>query len=432
MDIKKYFKKNTQDDIEDSGEKPNQVDVMYVKVSYVAQKLPINLYYKIEAGAEDKATYIPDISLENIETNKVYRASAIDIPLTISKSNRAKGEKEKDYLKKKSGGQPLYLKGVFSEDVYLTKKDQSGMTEEEVGDEDIRVSPLVMLADKYIKENFGSPKIKDAKGKEAKPSIEHSLRKKQIMAVLFRSQENPSAVLWLKDKIGNYAERSFTFMNISDIDSEEAFKEQAMISISRQLGAISGSDSVSLQDDEVDLIPIPEVELLKYASPSFKKDSYPVESEIFSLPKNYVAITTSILGAGIAFAGFSFDTYSNIQLSNIKKEESNVMAQMPDVQGIREGIMQDHVMYYLNDKSIDFKEGFKVAENVWITGTKAQITQNESVTRVDLAMNDDQEDPYVLYSIAKKMEEQDAPEGFTKEAVTSNGGFSTYRVSYVK
>lgn len=433
MDIKKFFKKKEKEvDTDTANEKGNQVDVMYIKISYIAQKLPIDIYYKIDANNEEEmAEFISDISMENIETNKIYRASPFDMPLTISKSNRKKGESEQDYLKKKSGGQPLFIKGVFNEDIYLTKKNSRSLTEEEVGDNDVRVSPLVILADKYIKDKFGSPKIKESKD-NLKPSVEQKVRKQQLIAILFRSSENPSAVLWLKNKMGNYVEKSFTFMSINDIDSEEMFRDQAVNSISRQLSISNESDTVSIDEDEIDMVAIPEVELLKYASPSFKKDAYPVESEIFGLPKNYVAITTSVLGAGIAFAGVSFDTYSNIQLEKVKTEESRVAAQMPDVQGIREDVLQDHVMYYLSDKSIDFKEGFRVAEDIWISGTKAQITQNDSITRVDLAMDQDQDDPQILYVIAKEMEEQKAPEGFTKEAVTSNGGFSTYRVSYVK
>ena len=355
------------------------------------------------------------------------------MPVTVAKNNMPKNMKVKDFFKKEVAGVPLKLGGVFPKEHYIVNKKHAVLEEFQDSEQDIRVAPLVMLADRFLKDQTKGVK---------KSSHERVIK---IITILIRSPDNSMAIMWMRNKSGFYERKSFAILNATGIDDEADFNEQVIATMSNKLSQNSSSSDegakIDLSDADVEIVGIPEIELLQYAKAGYKSDTYPVDSEIFHLPKNYVALTGTIVGGGIAFAGLSFNTYTGIELSKIKKEESRIQSQMPNVNEIRKELMQSHVNYYLSDKSIDFSDGFRASEQVWMPNTAVELTQDSSTTRIRLMMSlsnangmsgGDDADSRDLYQIAKNMEEQEAPEGFVKEPVTSSGRFSEYEVSYVK
>ena len=422
MDIKNILKKDKE---------PKRLDSMYIKVTS-GQAGGFDFFYEITNNEEAPARLI---SLEEIEDKKakVYRASSFDVPVTVAKNNMPKNMKVKDFFKKEVAGVPLKLGGVFPKEHYIVNKKHAVLEEFQDSEQDIRVAPLVMLADRFLKDQTKGVK---------KSSHERVIK---IITILIRSPDNSMAIMWMRNKSGFYERKSFAILNATGIENEADFNEQVIATMSNKLSQNSSSSGegtkIDLSDSDVEIIGIPEIELLKYAKAGYKSDTYPVDAEIFHLPKNYVALTGTIVGGGIAFAGLSFNTYTEIELSKIKKEESRIQSQMPNVNEIRKELMQSHVNYYLSDKNIDFSGGFRASEQVWMPNTSVELTQDASTTRIRLLMKmsnangmsgGNDADSRDLYQIARDMEEQEAPEGFVKEPVTSSGRFSEYEVSYVK
>lgn len=366
----------------------------------------VELFYHV---GNDNGEYAEKVSLEDIPPGeKIYRTSPEDAVVFFikqSKQSAKKVNKKETYLKAVGDSKPAIVNGLRRREVYITNKKTTFLNESKEN----RVAPFNILVDKHLKDinKFGRTE------------------KQIVVSVVIRGEENV-VLSWVKSTIGEYVKGANSVLFLEDlVDKDE---DELRSSVFESFRAKSNM-SLDENDEKIEHIIIPEIELLDYTNSS-SSDLYPIEDEFFKLPKTLVGGVA--VGITIAIAGSTFFISEKMSREEtaLIREDRQLRNDKPDVKAFRQEKIRNHISFYIESKNVDFETAFKASEEVWVPNSRIDLIVDNQQTVVRLFSV--ASDSYIPYVFADVIHEQEAPEGFVKGDIITSNNYEAFEVTYTK
>lgn len=387
-------------DITNKKKKESSKKDAYFLVDYDTESgSNIKLYFHVGNNNGDFVESIDEVDIPN--NRKVYRVSDKDAVVLFTKQHAKRTSKKKAYMKA-IGGQPAVVKGLRSDEVYVTNNKSTRLDNIKN-----RVSPFNILVDKYLKDK----KLFGRTGHQT------------VVSVVLRGDNNV-VLSWLKSPIGEYVKDAYTVLIFDELDDEDELKSSVFESFKSKTNI-----TLNENDDNIRYEIITELELLDYTSDS-KADLYPIEEEFFKIRKDLVSAV--IIGASIIGSGATF-TYSEAlhkQERQLLKEYRTLQNSKPDVDEFRKNKIRNHVSFFIENRNIDFQDALTSSEELWIKNSRIDLISERSGTSIRLFSVES--DSYIPEIFVDKLHSLEAPEGYKKEDIIAHDNYTAFEVAYKK